>query len=212
MGGFKCSLLSVMDWVDHYNGAITAISTFIIATFTVFLVRVSNRQARLITGQIELAREEFDSAHRPRLRIRNIAFDWQRTPGSERPRVWFAIVNTGETTACKIELRVDIVFKYNDKWEVPIDRQIMGISPRFLADIATGDNRGCYVETTESVDVVIGSLTKGTNFGIPVMFVAGYITYRGNMGAGYSTFFVRGFDHVQNTFKPSADPEENYED
>jgi hypothetical protein len=88
----------------------------------------------------------------------------------------------------------------------------MGITPRFLGDIGTGDNQGCYAETAETIGVLLGSLKEGTNLGIPIMFIAGHVTYRGKMGAGYSTFFVREFDHVQNTFKPSADPEENYED
>jgi hypothetical protein len=201
-----------LDWLDAHNGAVTAVATIFIAFFTIALAVVSWRQARLIKQQIVLGTDEFRATHRPRLRIRSIAFDWQRTPDAERPRVHFAIVNTGETTASEIELKVTTVLKYIDRWEVPIGRQVAEITPRLLSDIATGGNQGCYIERPESIGVLVGSLTKGTNLGIPVMYIAGNVTYKSKMGAGYSTFFVREFDHVQNSFKPSKDPEENYED
>jgi hypothetical protein len=50
----------------------TAYATVAIALFTATLFLVTNRQVRLARDALDLAREEFISSHRPRLRIRNV--------------------------------------------------------------------------------------------------------------------------------------------
>jgi hypothetical protein len=208
-----CWFNTVLGWLDTHNGAITALATGVIAWFTISLSNASKRQARLSADQIKLGREEFEATHRPKLRIRNVAFDWGRTDTDWRPRIYFAIVNVGETTATEIQLRVDALLKENGKWDAPIDHWIESISPRLIGDISTGDRQICFAEVpATNSEVLIGGLTQGTTTGKPAMCIAGSVTYRNKMGVGYTTFFVREFDHVLNTFKPSADPEENYED
>jgi hypothetical protein len=195
---------------------ITGIGVLIALGALIFLIRTfreTRRAADAARDQVEVSRDEFVASHRPRLRIRNIAFDWTYAHGTQTSRTYFSVVNVGETAALEIALKVAIVFKFNGRWEDPIERQVTNTPPRPLPEVATGNHQPCYVETVETAQALMHILMNGTlNAGIPIMCIAGSVTYKGRGGAGYSTFFVREFDYVQNTFKPSADPEENYED
>jgi hypothetical protein len=45
---------AVLDFLEKYNGAVTAIATIFIAAFTIVLARVTGKQARLTTDAISL--------------------------------------------------------------------------------------------------------------------------------------------------------------
>jgi hypothetical protein len=62
-------LYAIIDWLRDPN-ILTAISTLIIALFTIVLAWVGYRQARLIRKSIDLARAEFISSHRLRCHLR----------------------------------------------------------------------------------------------------------------------------------------------
>ncbi len=84
----------ILKWIlDPAN--LTAISTVIIAAFTIVLAAVGYCQARLIRKSIDLARKEFISAHPPKLRIRYIHL----TSGDENVEVGFTVENTGGSDA-----------------------------------------------------------------------------------------------------------------
>lgn len=61
---------TALAFLDKYNGAVTAVATAFIAIFTIVLVRVTGRQARLTTAALNLARQEFVATHRPRVVLR----------------------------------------------------------------------------------------------------------------------------------------------
>lgn len=101
-------------WIgDPIN--LTAISTAVIAGFTVALVWVSYCQARLIGKSIKLARDEFNATHRPRIRVH--AAEFKRIPApasadkndvSDRLGASLVCFNIGASTAVKIEVRGQI--------------------------------------------------------------------------------------------------------
>jgi len=62
--------VAMLEFLDKYNGAVTAVATAFIAIFAIVLVRVTGRQARLTTAALNLARQEFVATHRPRVVLR----------------------------------------------------------------------------------------------------------------------------------------------
>jgi hypothetical protein len=52
----------VVGFLQTYNGAVTAVATIAISVFTFFLVRVSNRQARLTRDAVNVAKRSADAA------------------------------------------------------------------------------------------------------------------------------------------------------
>jgi hypothetical protein len=82
------------SWIRDPNN-LTAISTLVIATFTIVLAWVSYCQARLIRKSIDLARTEFISTHRPRIVLRDIHL----IDGD----VLYMLVNVGDTKATVVE-------------------------------------------------------------------------------------------------------------
>jgi|SRR5271166_223641 len=85
--------LSDPNWV-------TALATTAIAAFTIVLAVVSYVQAKLIRGTLELARAEFRSTHRPRMRLKHAWFTdqtaWRLNGPLEINLDW---VNIGNTNA-----------------------------------------------------------------------------------------------------------------
>lgn len=65
--GFVAQFWQAVDFLQTYNGAVTAFATVWIAVFTIVLAVVTGRQARLTRQAIDLNREEFISTHRPKL-------------------------------------------------------------------------------------------------------------------------------------------------
>ncbi len=59
-------------WLPIISGVITTFATIAIAAFTGTLWRATTKQASLTRESINLAREEFVSTHRPKLRVRHI--------------------------------------------------------------------------------------------------------------------------------------------
>jgi hypothetical protein len=66
---------AVLDFLEKYNGAVTAAATIFIAAFTIVLALVTGRQARLSREAIDLARSEIAATHRPKLRVRNVVLE-----------------------------------------------------------------------------------------------------------------------------------------
>jgi hypothetical protein len=55
---------AALEFLDKYNGAVNAVATAFIAIFTIVLVRVTGRQARLTTAALNLARRHSQTASR----------------------------------------------------------------------------------------------------------------------------------------------------
>jgi hypothetical protein len=81
---------------------LTAISTLVIAAFTIVLALVGYCQARLIHKSIDLARTEFVSTHRPRIVLRDIHLI--------EDDVFYMLVNIGDTKATVVESWISMEF------------------------------------------------------------------------------------------------------
>lgn len=93
-----------LDWLNTNSGAITAIATGVIAWFTVSLATVSRRQAELISDQIQLARDEFNATHRPKIIVRGFFMMKPDLPPGEPVRFGFVAHNIGETPGTIVEI------------------------------------------------------------------------------------------------------------
>ena len=92
------SMVRIFVWFDQHNGLVSAFSGAAVALFTAVLWRSTDKLWRTSEQQILLARNEFQSSHRPKLRLKHIwltkQFDWQN---SEPIEVNIDIVNIGNT-------------------------------------------------------------------------------------------------------------------
>ena len=92
-----------IDFLQTYNGAVTAAATVFIAIFTIVLALVSRRQARLTRASIDLASKEFIASHRPIIRIKRITPPQTLVP-DERLQLTVEAVNVGDTQALIFEM------------------------------------------------------------------------------------------------------------
>lgn len=82
------------NWIRSPDN-LTAVSTVVIAAFTVVLAWVGYCQARLIRRSIDLAAKEFIASHRPRIILRNVDL--------QDGNVLYMLVNVGDTKATVVE-------------------------------------------------------------------------------------------------------------
>src|SRR5579871_1469929 len=80
--------MTLLSWISDPSN-LTAVSTAVIAVFTVVLAVVAGIQGWLISKQIKLARDEFISSHRPRIILRDVSRDGQD--------ILYMLVNDGGT-------------------------------------------------------------------------------------------------------------------
>lgn len=104
-----CWVNALMGWLDIHNGTVTAIATAFIAAFTYFLIRVSSRQAELISKQIELGREEFRATHRPKIGVRGFNIAFEGVTGDHMHPCSFTIFNEGSGTAFIREINAVLI-------------------------------------------------------------------------------------------------------
>lgn len=93
---------SILASIQTWNGAVTAVATVFIAAFTVVLALTTNRQARLTRDSINLARDEFNATHRPRIIMRD--------PYRDGDKVLYSLVNNGDAPGTIIESRITVEF------------------------------------------------------------------------------------------------------
>lgn len=88
----------VFDIANRRDKEITALSTFFIAVFTIILAGASAFQYRAIMASVQLARNEFLSTHRPKIRVKHL---WLTSDifQAEPITVNLVCVNTGATNA-----------------------------------------------------------------------------------------------------------------
>jgi hypothetical protein len=113
------SLTTALEFLDKYNGAVTAVATAFIAIFTIVLVFVTGRQARLTTAALNLARQEFVATHRPRVIVRYIQGPFENEEGGQFYCV--AFVNIGANRAIIEAFGADLAKRSGetDRWVPP---------------------------------------------------------------------------------------------
>ena len=119
-------LCAIWSWVRDPNN-LTAISTLVLAAFTIVLAWVGYCQARLIRKSIDLARDEFLSTHRPKIRIKHVWLLNEALHYNEALKVRVVCVNKGRTTAIISDYSVEF-FVVKDHRSLPIDPKMAPIN------------------------------------------------------------------------------------
>jgi hypothetical protein len=104
-------------FLDKHNGSVAAAAGLAVAVFTLILWQSSRAQIKEIREQIDLARQEFESEHRPwisinKVKIRSgIAYD---DDGTGRLDIALHLENVGNTPAVHVEIAHEIVLVFGD--------------------------------------------------------------------------------------------------
>ncbi|HEX3653267.1 MAG TPA: hypothetical protein VHU18_10640 [Rhizomicrobium sp.] len=193
------SLFWIVHIIDEHNGFVTALGTLAVAAFTLTLWRTSYQQAVLTRQSIDLARQEFISTHRPRLRIRNVAPPSQVSNGTAEFRV--VVWNVGETNALLVndwfsvfEVRGGVEDNYAIKEPTLTASRGGGVTEDIL--IKSGDYHTLEYET-------LSAWNPGDD--VPIV-ITGYISYldeAGKFGAKRSTGYARDYNAITDRMSPS---------
>lgn len=188
-------VLWIITAMDAHNGFITALATTVMAIFTGTLWFVTNKS-------VQLARAEFITSHRPRIKIRFISHPIEQRDGTALFKI--TVVNVGDTPANII----------GNKFEAIEHDGTAGVGVSMAEPSVTEDvwlvsgNRHIFSYRTEYPWALLG----GDN----VLYVTGEIAYTdeaGSRGITRHTGFARKYDRRAGSYGP-ADiyAEEEYED
>lgn len=185
--------------VDPAN--LTALSTLIIALFTVVLAAVGYAQARLIRASIDLAGKEFVSAQRPKIRARNVVVASPNPSMDHRLGIFqpghpitgtFQIVNIGGTTATILGSHCIV---YWDAAGLPMRAPFEGDVPN--NPIAPGKLESGQAVTGpfnsqkaigEGAKTIATKVIRATR-----LFIMGWVEYSDDLGMVRRTAFCREF-------------------
>jgi hypothetical protein len=176
---------AVLDFLEKYNGALTAVSTAFIAAFTIVLARVTGREARLTTDALNLARQEFVANHRPRVILRYIQGPFENE--ERRQFIWVTFVNIGSNTATIEAFGADLARRWADteNWALPgVDAEPNEISPSGQRHVFTVTAR--EVSEAELELQIFHEATSDYQ-----LCAVGVIRYRDTVGVARDTGFFR---------------------
>jgi len=197
----------VVGFLQTYNGAVTALATVAIGFFTYFLVRVTNRQARLTRAGIEIAQKEFIASHRPKIRIRRITvISPQDIPNdgtglpippllpNRRVSVRIEAANIGDTQASVYEMGIDIYIPgpFN-----AAPNPYPGIPPVLPGQEVQMTASGARPISDAEIDAI--------EVGTSELRLLGIINYRDDNGVIRSTSFARVYNRALSRFINVAD-------
>jgi hypothetical protein len=195
---------AVLDFLETYNGAVTAVATIFIAAFTIVLALVTGRQARLSREAIELARSEFNATHRPKIIVYGMDFGGASDGESPIP-VTFRYVNSGDSRAeiTHIGTKLVLLFKPTLPSEINFEHQEM----RPPIDVESGMHG--FRLTVDAFDPTNKLLLSAIG-GSQKLICVGYIIYRDGNGTIRQTGFCREYDPASNRWRPVKDDEYEY--
>jgi hypothetical protein len=198
---------AILKWLaDPIN--LTAISTAVIALFTIILAWVSICQGRLTRQSIDLARQEFTAAHPPKMIVHFIRMFPPRdnaAPDEQSIRVMLRIVNEGGSTAFVVGSFFRLDHYVHGEWPYPDDlvgqnliggtvdeprRFVVGATDRFV--IST-DVHGGLIQA-------MGDVGEGE----PILCLIGWIVYKDAAGASFTDYFCRERIMNTNRFGPAG--------
>lgn len=200
-------LWTIIDFLQTYNGAVTAVATVFIGLFTCVLAKVTGRQARLTRESIDLARKEFIATHRPRVIAKLIQGPFDEAKSHQF--IWVTIVNIGvnpatvEAFGCDLARRNSMTLQ----WAIPgLDASPKKIQPITLIS----GQRHIFKVTAKNPD------TFDENFPIACgnqqLCAAGAVRYTDGNGIARETGFFRVYDNGSKSFVASKNNEEEYQD
>ena len=195
---------AVLNWlIDPVN--LTAISTVVIAAFTIVLAVVGYVQARLIRKSIDLARQEFIATHRPRIIVRFVQGPVDN--GKEPEFVWVTIANVGEAPATITAIGYGLARrKGRNNWLPPgLAAGLQDISPTVL------DSGGRLRFKVSAQGVTNEAAIAASAWDDGELCAVGQIRYQDGNGRRLEMAFLRVHDG-QGNFAPSDNPEDEYQD
>jgi hypothetical protein len=163
-----------------------AIFTAVLAVSTIALWRATKRQ-------IELAREEFISTHRPKLIVRQFGLAAQPQHG-DILQVEFSIVNIGDSDANWQDIGGEVALSNGREWETPIDNIVRPIS---RAPIRSGERVGAVIQSRFRITA---DQIRGLGTASLIICAVGELTYVDALGTRRRTGFRRHFDAADNRF------------
>jgi len=204
---------TALEFLDKYSGAVTAVATAFIAIFTIVLVFVTGRQARLTTEALNLARQEIVASHRPRVIVRSIQGPLENEEGCQF--YWVTFVNIGANRAIIEAFGADLAKRSDetDRWAPPgLDAEPTKIAPIVLAC----GQRHVFTVTARKVPEALAVATTQIFHGSVVnhqLCAVGVIRYRDGNGVSRDTGFFRVLDEGRRSFVLSEhDSEMEYQD
>jgi hypothetical protein len=198
--------LQSIDWgaiagaID--SNVITAGATVVLAIFTVVLVLVTNRQARLARQAIELGNKEFVATHRPRLRIRSIKPLLTDGVGLG---IHFIVTIAGETPAHIKHIDTTLWIKDSAGNEF-----LPETNAAELRSLAGGENALCIIRANDfrnrpDLGIYGGPAPSGE------FEFRGWVEYSDDNGIDRRTGFWRIYSAETRRFRAKNDPDYEYE-
>jgi len=203
-----CLTDNLFNWIGR-GEHLTAISTAIIAAFTIILAYIASRSDKTIQRQIELQTRQHFLTHRPHLVVRNVR---AITDVGEPIKIEFEVINIGTSDAKIIASTFDIrrttkITAY-DSDPAPI----VGEPPaKFMGDILLKVNavwRDCPFTHRAKWTEDDFHDDKIPNKGF---FFMGKILYRDSNGENRRLGIFRRLDPATRRFRPLAHPDTDYE-
>jgi hypothetical protein len=181
-----------IDFLQTYNGAVTAAATVFIAVFTIVLAIVSRRQARLTRASIDLANKEFIASHRPRIRVRRITPIGGLLLPNTQLNFLVEAANIGDTKATVVEVGMDVYVAGEPFNAVPRPY------PNFPPLIAGKEVRMTITTLRALSEAQIDAIEVGTS----EWRLLGIINYADDNGVMRSTSLARVYNRAMGRFIP----------
>jgi len=197
--------LSIGCFLEAHNGAITAVATLAIATFTLTLWIATRDLWNAGKDQLKLVRDEFISTHRPKLIVRQFELD-QLVP--DQPiKIQFSIVNIGDTEAIWKYFASEVALWNRRNWEPPgVDRIVKPISQ---PPIKNGQRVSV---TSQSRFNITAAQIQAVEHGGLIICAVGELTYVDALGTQRRTGFRRNYDCNTAMFNASPNNDQEYQD
>lgn len=201
--------ICTVQLVSRHNGFFTLLSTIFVAFFTYTLWKTSSEQGALTRESIDLARQEFITSHRPRLRIRRVTFE---SICDGRPvEGYLTVSNIGDTPATIIQAGVDVFTRYS------VSQSGIGFA---YSNSVPKDIIPVHINTGETVKVDFRSVSPLTHeemnqadAGELEIMSIGQILYVDEIKTKRTVGFIRAYNVNMNRFLPlsDSDPDKSYE-
>jgi hypothetical protein len=186
-----------------------AIYTALLMAATVGLGGIALWQGLQLRNTVDLARKEFITTHRPRIKVRSVQFTGPRDLSRHDANIWIA--NVGEGTAKEIGLESFGARKQRGGW-IDGNKPILGtaITPHVCNDLAPGAPVTFGGSFPPPMDNEARDCVRS---GMEILYFMGLIRYSDDNGIVRHTGFCWQYDHRTGDFvMPDKEDEYNYED
>ncbi len=180
---------------------------------------IAERNAKTAEDNIDLARKEFISTHRPRLIVRRVSVDTVRGTGiSDVLKVEFVVANIGDTKAKIIEMSTRIWFPESSLNLPAVPPYGESTYPgRSFESGASGpmthiDSAEMLARFQSQIKLAAFTAVDGGSDSGPAFLFIGYIVYEDELKRKCRTAFCRIYNFATQRFDPIPHPDYEYQD